>query len=298
MKHLVRIAAFLAGALLLVACQGAEVPESPLPSTREQRSFGLYHNGSLDQALRVQIRAGSTYKRTFSLTDMSVERDYVLIVLDNLKQREFLVEGTMHKHFTFHAIPGQPVSIPMEMSLEPGWHEVVILAFKQPGESSIEPEIRRTLTGVAASIRQVVIVGDGEAPLISPLVPDQLDTNEVLDGITLSRTPKDIKAWPWTRVAPGGTLTVYPRVGNTSDRDQDYAIVAFLDWEQVQIRENLDALTMRVPSQQIATVEHQIAIPTAGEFHEYQVVLIPSPYQLTKTTPLAEGAYRLALIKK
>lgn len=287
--------------LLAGACSPGPMPVKrkilPIDIPGEARSYGIYtYDGMLDESLHVTLRIGEPYRRVFALTQFGPEkRSYGLVVLVNLRQQPIRVQRTSKNIHVFEAHPQKGVEVPVELDLEPGRNEVIFLLFKEPEAKVADLQQRTRLEGVAAQVRQVIIVGKESQVAAAPVPPLREGANTVLHGLHLSKSGDDLTMWLWEEARPGQTLPLYLRAGNTGKAPMRFAVIGFLNWRQVDLTPESPALFGEVQPERIGTWEHLLEVPGKPGLHDFQAVMIPEPYHPTMHGPRIDGTFRLGI---
>lgn len=274
------------------ALQRKQLPIEPFG---DSRSYGLYTwEGSLDQRPVVSMESSELYRRVFALTQMAAAgHEYVLIALVDLRQVAFSVNGTSARQYRFHMEPNGSVELPLELHLDPGRHEVILLLFKDPLPLPNRAEMRPP-EGIAAQVRQIVVVGAaGRSAPSTDTEPLFWADGLPLSGLLVTEQPDATQYWTSARAKRGAPLSLYARVGNGEPTEAPFDLLLFVNWEQVDLGPTGAVLSGSVPPGRIGTWHLQMTAPEQAGVHEVQAVLIPRIGEPRLDAPRIEGSFRL-----
>jgi len=197
------------------------------------------------------------------------------------------------------------VELPLEIEVGgPGAHDLVLVAFHNPHDRPFDESYRLRMSQRLVGKRARVIVGDSEAPVLDvvpsltgALPPPEL-RDQFLQLVTYARVAgARSEEHPTRRVlhmGEGQAGQEYPfqlRISGARDRQMTYAIVQFMDYEQIDI-EDLQVLFVRLGPGEEALLDGSLTLPSIPGVHELQAVYIADPYEslLAGADPIVTGS--------
>jgi len=130
-----------------------------------------------------------------------------------------------------------------------------------------------------------MVIGNSRQPpamATQPALQTKPKASQVdFSGVLVSHDAGDNRtAWITETVGQDQTLDYYIHLGNDEHPDVPYAVVAFLDWQQVPIAANGKETVFGVIEKGgRLTLPAEVQIPSTGHVHELQIVYIVDPYR-------------------
>lgn len=211
-------------------------------------------------------------------------------------------EGLLHE---VTVDPGGDLELPMRLEVgEPGAHDLVVIAFKEPYNRPMDPDYRGRMFQRLVGRRAVIVVGEVEEPVQTPL-PDILGSPpppRVTFGlrVAFATAPTEAETHPSKRFmafAQGQCNETFPYqlwVSNYhGETPVDYALVLLQDFHQVQLK-GKDMVVVHLKAGHEATIDDSLILPAEPGVHEFQVVYVMDPYRSILrdevTTPFVFGS--------
>jgi hypothetical protein len=238
-----------------------------------------------------EVRIGDGESFSPYLILQSGQRTTLLVtVLLDYQQVPFELDGQAGLLHEVTVEPGGDLELPMQLDVgEPGAHDLVAIAFKEPYNRPIDPEYRDRMFQRLVGKRAVIVVGGVEEPVHTP-TPDVVGSPpppEVTFGIRVSfaTAPTEAETHPSKRFmasAQGQCNGAFPYqlwVSNYhGETPVDYALVLFQDFHQVQLK-GKDMLVAHLEAGHEATIDDSLILPAEPGVHDLQVVYVMDPYR-------------------
>jgi hypothetical protein len=201
--------------------------------------------------------------------------------------------------------PGGDLELPMRLEVgEPGAHDLMVVAFKEPYDRPMDPGYRDRMFQRLVGRRAVIVVGGAKEPVHVP-TPDVMGSTpppEVTFGlhVAFATAPMDEDTHPQERFMatargqPNETLPYQLWVSNYhGEAPVDYALVLFQDFHQVQLKDK-DMLVVHLEAGHEAIIDDNLTLPAEPGIHELQVVYVLDPYRSILrdevTSPFVNGS--------
>ncbi len=187
-------------------------------------------------------------------------------------------------------IPPAPtlMEIPLEVRIETsGWHDLFVVAFSEPENHPVDPQMRLAPSFPALGRRTVVCVGDCTIPELDAKLPDV----RVGEDVGVQRT--HVFAWPLlpadgrpakerlllaAEARPGESFSLELWARNPSTDTRNYVIVPVLNFRQVPFAGE-PLLYLSMPAGSELFIPGQVRLPGNKGVHELQFIIISDPYQ-------------------
>ncbi|WP_221569301.1 hypothetical protein [Alkalihalobacillus sp. TS-13] len=250
-------------------------------------TYGLYStdgelidNGSTLDPINGQIN------KVISLSHFINEtREYSLIILSNFKQVPFKIKGEEYLNYTFKMKPNSTINLNTIVNVGQDTKELDYLLIKKPNYLVKDRDIKK------ASILQEVIAMRFS---ITNSIKTRFDSENPLkeysngpnDYIFISKSMD--KLGVVYKAKPDQKL--YLSVGNVNkDEKKEFALVAFLGWKQVPLIDNkkVNYISVDPGKRKIYSLD----LPKSDKAKNYQVISIPSPYNVSQTNYSSQMVY-------
>ncbi|GGE68914.1 hypothetical protein [Priestia taiwanensis] len=239
--------------------------------------LGLYgkDNKIIDNGSRLAVEEGEVSSRLSFSHYMNDEREYKLIALHDFRQSPFEVEGQTYQSYDFLAKADDTVDIDFIDTLQDNTKEVSYLIIKQPHVLLEKFESEAVSLGNLLSLRYPI--EDRNTPTENSLLPFLISTKEPIASVFLSEQAEELTA---LMTAKSGQ-EVYLTIGNPGNESVQYALIAFLDWQQVPVINNevVNYVTVEPGEKKI----YKLTLPRVSTKTNYQVVALPDPYKVSNS---------------
>lgn len=212
--------------------------------------------------------------------------DYGLIILADFKQTEFQVNNDNYKLYPFKIQPNSSININITVPIENNTKEISYIIVKKPNFFMRDENLK-----TATFLREVIVLRYNFEDSNGSL---QIDTKykkglktyskATSTGIFTSNVPDLSKIIFNTE----SNKDAYIRVGNETQVDLDFALIAFKDWEQIPLLDN--ELINYVKSSDGETQVYNLRFPEVKKLSNYQVIAFPKPYNYSNDNNI-EVAY-------
>ncbi|HDX9627230.1 TPA: hypothetical protein ROY30_000861 [Bacillus cereus] len=218
------------------------------------------------------------------------KRKYALIVLEDYEQKPFIIEDTADEtsYYSFDMQPNSSITTKISLPTSPNASELAFLIIKNPEYKLKDNDLNKAaILEEILSMRYSINPSQEESEKIK-FTP--IDSNTILkDGLyePLFVTNNEEKLQTVFSEKEGKKLTLSN--GNETKDEMTYAIVAFKDWEQVQIFNN-----KKVVYTAVAPETRQIfnfTLPSVDQESNFQLVAFPFPYKVREDHYVSQQAY-------
>lgn len=290
------LVAFMLGALALTACNpGSATQNDGRPKLREesfQTGMGLAllrgeRAGSGDPrwtARRQTADNGEVAGSLMLLCTRSGTRARLLTLVDGRTVPFRLGGGASLSHdrvvsTTETVLPWRPIRPAT------GTREVMVLAFWNPEQHSLDPHVRLSSAGGLYSARRIEFDPDAKRSGRFRPVPSQ-ETTSSLRGVVLNESPDDPFTLPTQLPAEkDARMRLYAHLGNPTKRVANVALTALLDYAEVRAFPEGPTTYVSLPPHSIGTVRLDIPTPKRKGVHE--LILVRADAQPDPTVPLS-----------
>lgn len=269
----------------------------------EDRDTHPYERPSIDQ---FHIQSGDPFT-VLLLLSANYEEPYPVLVSFFLDYQQVLYslddqQGVLHY---VEIPPGVLMEIPVAVPIEtPGWHDLFVVAFREPENHSTDPEIRLPPSFGVGGFRTVVCVEDCTLP--TQVLPDVFTGKDVaasrMPTTAFPVSPDDgrpakRRLLSFAYAEPGAVFPLELWARNTHDQVAEYVVLPLLAFQQVPFA-GTDVLHLYMPPGSELFVPGQIQVPDESGIYEFQFVTIFEPYQLRSevTDPFVSSDMRSAII--
>lgn len=273
----------------------AYVRESNLQSPY-QTSVGLIRAGNRDtpigqlpQNREFRIDEGQPLSLDLIL-NTGTQAVFLVTALVDYEQVPFSLDGESGLLHEIEVEAGKDLFIPVEIQIDdPGAHDLIIIAFKDPYERPMDAEFRISECG-NGGFRSVVIVGEDDQPAIA--VQPNVIGNPPPAGIDwgpnfLFAAPGDIHPslpegqMKLTQEGKGGEVFEYrfwmSNYGAIIHRTIDIGLVRFLNYRQIDIVGE-DWLVIHFDGDQEVLLSDSLVLPDKAGVNELQVFYVYNPF--------------------
>lgn len=213
----------------------------------------------------------------------------LVTVLLDFQQIDFELDGQVGLLHEVTLVPGVDLEIPLRVNIEnPGMHELMVLAFTDPYNSSLDPMYRMSESKMVGR-RAIVFVGDKresarQFPSALPGVPIPKDVSLGL-GVSFASPPTRRQPHPADQqlyVGEGKAGELFPyRIWASNyqgEAGSDYAFVIFQDYHLVPVYGN-DVTIIHLEPDEEAIIDTDIKLPRETGVSQMQIVYIFDPYK-------------------
>ena len=218
-------------------------------------------------------------------SDLPRPETYALVALVDYVQVPVVISATYQLAHTVRVEPNSRAKIDFALTIpnQKGKHKLALLVFQAP-DAHHQNDRFRFLTDVCFYQVLNVVIGDDESlpTVVYQQAPNtEPSTSQVeFSGILINRDTHDNRtAWLTETVHSQQVLTYYIHLGNDGSARVPYALVAFLDWQQIPIKGYEEkAFFGLIERDGRLTLPTEVQIPSTGAIHELQVIYVIDPY--------------------
>ncbi|WJE22982.1 hypothetical protein [Bacillus cereus] len=218
------------------------------------------------------------------------DRKYGLIILEDYQQKNFKIEEDTNEvsNYAFNMKPNSSINTKISLDISPNAKELTFLIVKKP-----EYKLKDNDLNKAAILEEILSMRysvnshhkEDEKTKATPVQPKTVLKDDLYEPLFVTKNEEKLQAV--LSEQEGKELTVSS--GNESKEEMDYAIVAFKDWEQIEILDN-----KKVAYTTVAPETRQIfnfKLPTVDQESNFQLVALPFPYKVSKDNYASQQAF-------
>lgn len=253
----------------------------------EGYGFGVYYSYDPEVGMNLTqfLAENESLEGYIAITNaIHADTQYLLFMLVDYGTVPFYVEG--HSGLT-HLLTLKPMEknfyhFRLE-NLSKGYHDVIIGAFLNPYEHSLDTEYRMSTDfALMGRIRFNVIVGNSYYPLPELNNPEIFcNRSYVLEGLIVTKEPCSPTGWFSENVTKGQKLEYFINIGNNENEQRSFAVIQFLDYKQIPIQYNSQDYVYYgyLLNGDKASIPASLIVPNETGIHELIVVWVSDPYQ-------------------
>jgi hypothetical protein len=242
------------------------------------------------QSEEIQLQEGEPFAPYLFLHTPESTTVLVSMLLD-YQQIEFELDGKIGLLHEIKVKPNGDLELPINVDIkEKGTHDLVVVAFGDPYNNSLDPFYWSSGVSVQTIARRaVVIVGDDASaarelpqPLTGQSVPDEVELGL---EVAFATDPVDSGSHPAERqlyVATGASGEAFSYqlwVSNLDGQSAlNYAIVTFNNFHQVPVNGN-DVTTVLLQPDEELIVDTSVLLPAEPGINKMQMIYLLDPYK-------------------
>lgn len=242
------------------------------------------------QTEEVRIKLGKPFNPLLILQSDSTDEVLVSAFLD-YKQVEFVLNGQKDLLHKVEVYPGIDLEIPMSIDItEEGMHDLMVVAFSDPFNKSLDIDFRSSMTPRMVGRRAVVIVGNVDQPVLNynnnitqgVPVPKDVTLNLGVVFTTLSNSPNshpsnlDRQLYV-TTARPNQRLDFGIWASNLGgNKTVNLAVILLSNFQQVPINGNDVRLITLDPDYEV-TIPTSVNLPSEKGVIQLQLIYILDP---------------------
>lgn len=219
--------------------------------------------------------------------NLPAEREYLLLVLLDFKQVSFYVDDKVHDKYKICLKGKDSYKIDLSLNVPENSKELAYIIIKMPDYKIKPGELAK-----AHSLQEVLSLRfrlSEKEEIINYETKYQKSAEKPLDNIFISKKEDVLKM---EYIIESGSLQKLT-LGNYRPQKIDYGLIAFLDWEQV----NIDNSEVKFYSvEEGGRVFFDVEMPQVTESSNYQILAFPYPYKVERTnfeSSYVFGSHRL-----
>lgn len=247
--------------------------------------LGMVAHGFYDTITNKIIDSGSLMKPVNGKINGQVSfqqnineiRNYLLIILIDYKQYDFIVNDTTYSTYPFSLEGNEELRISVEISnLNSDAHEFTYYIIPEPNITDLSIDNsnewnKLLMTSNIYSWRLLLNSLTKNANLSEYDNSYMKMASQTDYGIQLSKTHQEVAVMPTCKSMDDVELII----SNPYNSDLEYAVIAFLNWEQIPLNNDIIKI-VKIPSN--TNIYYKIKVPTVDKNAPYQIFAIPNPY--------------------
>jgi len=216
----------------------------------------------------------------------------LVTVLIDYKQVVFELDGQMGLLHEVNITPEGDLEIPIKIQVDtPGIHDLIVIAFADPYNNSVDPIFRSSLDSDLIGRRAQLLVGENRN--ISSQLPEPIKGTKIPKKVTLSlgvafatfqsneiSHPSDLDRQLYVAKGKAGDLFKFQVWASNlnGEKGSDYALVMFKNYHQVSIQTQLPTIIDLQPNEE-AVINTEVALSETPGVDQIQVIYIFDPFK-------------------
>ncbi len=240
-------------------------------------------DGQIESKHVFKINLNEKWEKFISISHkLNEERIYKLILFVDYKQEDFYVDGEEVRNYTFKMEPNETLEIPVGIKqLSTGLHDAFFVLVKFPDIKSLDKDFRmETAVNNLLFIRFNIIVENDSIKEIPLTKNFEISKDDSFNGFMYNKKKNNTTVWYFDDININTQLEYFYHIGNvTGKSSRRYAIIALLDWEQVELNEDGDkVLFFEVEKNTKITIPALLQIPKQEGVYDLCPILISNPF--------------------
>lgn len=279
---------------------------SPKENKREQQtntiSYGLkntkgqhINNGSEITMENNKINVSLSF-----IHNVDEDRKYGLIVLEDYEQKPFKIEEAANEvsHYSFDMKPNSSITTRISLHTSPNASELTFLIIKKPEYKLKDNDLNKAviLEEILSMRYSINPPQEGSKKIkLTFIHPNAILKDGLYEPLFVTNNEENLQTVFSEK--EGRQLTLSN--GNETKDEMTYAIVAFKDWEQVEIFND-----KKIVYTAVAPETRQIfnfTLPSVDQESNFQLVAFPSPYKTSEEDYVSQqafGSFRIVIENK
>lgn len=224
----------------------------------------------------------SNFNSTIAISNQnSQKKNYLLLFLVNFEQRNVIINGEKMSKFKLSLDSKEAAFVPFRIDgLDDGLNELSFILIPDPDTQNLEEKYRFS-TDLSHVITQRIniVVNKLYTPKISFNKYNSIKNLPSLDGALVSKSNELV---PWLSENTHGESNIHYKihVGNNTSKNKHFALIIFLNWEQITINNSIVEYG-KVPPNSIVTIDSKIGNVNKlmRGVSNFTVLYIPEPYR-------------------
>ena len=238
-------------------------------------AYGLLdqNNNIINSGEVIEIDTG-VFEATVSIDQyLEEEREYLLIVLVDFIQQEFEINHQKYKSYKFKLNAKDGTNIPIQVKIPSFSKELDYIIIKKPNLSLKELDVEEI-------VRLQEILGmrfkiNNELSKIEYEHNVRTISEGPIDNIFISKNENELQLF----TTSSSEESVILSIGNMQETPMDYAVISFLDWQQIKFQDEKLIKFFNVQPKSRQAIP--IILPKTESELNFQVIALPSPYKIT-----------------
>ncbi|PEB50488.1 hypothetical protein COO03_21955 [Bacillus sp. AFS098217] len=239
------------------------------------------NNKTVIQTTGFEVGENSNFTSTIAISNLSDEKkEFMLVPIIDYKQQHIQLGGEKSNKLKFSIQPKGIIFIPFSIvNMEEGIHDVIFLVMKDSNRKDLDMDSRKAteLTHILP-IRTTAIVGDVKKKKLEYTKLSEMESNAPFEGSIVTKTKK---LEPWIiEENLNKDVNYYINVGNQQDLKQDFAVMAFLNGEQIPINDDKNVIMGTLPANTMSRIKGKLnKQDVSNGVSNFTTIYVPKPYQ-------------------
>lgn len=216
------------------------------------------------------------------------ERKYGLIILEDYQQKSFKIKEDETSKYIFDMKPNSSINTEISLNISPNAKELTFLLVKKPEYKLKDNDMKKaSILEEVLSMRYSINKNNKKEEIeeIEMIQPKTILKDGLNEPLFITKNEEKLQAV--FSETEGKELSISN--GNETNKDMKYVIVAFRDWEQIEILDNKKVIytTVAPETRQI----FNFTLPKTEQESNFQLVALPFPNEVSKDNYESQKAF-------
>lgn len=257
-----------------------------VPKANQGTSLGIVNakHNELIENRNFEIKANEAFSETIAVVNQNnYSEDFLIIPIIDYENKPILLGGEKQHNIKITLNSQEIAFVPFSISkLKKGRHDFAFLIVQDPHNQDLAKEYRMSTTGSnLMSIRGTIKNNSNKHIFPNKYVKLNNNNNEQsLDGILLTKN-KTLEPWLKQKNFNDKIIDFNINIGNLKDENKSFALISFIDWNQVSINNNFKIFFGDIYPRHFETIKGEIdkADIKKNSISNYTTLFIPYPFQ-------------------
>lgn len=259
----------------------------------ENFGVGIYNSPNLTDGMQLSqfLDPQSNFSGWLRITNaMYGNNTYMVFTLLDYKQQTFFFNNQTAKLHLVNLSRFEDNFYYFQINnISKGFHDLVFIVVLNPYEHSLSKEYRYfTDMGKMGDKRLNLFVGGvTDAQIIDTFNGTPCPSSYVLNGLLVNKKACSSNSWLSEKIKEKEDLNYFINVGNDDEILRSFALMTFLNYEQIPLNFDDKELTVfgKLKKGEKRSIPANLTIPKEGGIDELMVVWILDPYEKLETSP-------------
>lgn len=259
----------------------------------ENFGVGIYKSPNLTDGMQLSqfLNYGSNFSGWLRITNaMYGSNQYMVFALLDYKQQTFLFNNQTDKLHLVNLSKFEDSFYYFQIdNISKGFHDFAIIVLLNPYEHSLKKEYRYSTDMAKMGDKRfnLFVGGVNNTPIKDSFDSMPCPSSYVLNGLLANKEACSPNAWFSEEIDGMEKINYFINVGNDEEIIRSFALMAFLDYEQIPLRLNDKELTTfgKLKKGEKRAFSANLTLPNEEGVHELMVIWVLDPYEKLETSP-------------
>ncbi len=258
----------------------------------ENFGVGIYNSPNLTDGMELSqfLDPQSNFSGWLRITNAMYESNqYMVFALLDYKQQTFLFNNQTAKLHLLNLDRFEDNFYYFQINnISKGFHDLVIIVVLNPYEHSLSKEYRYStdMAKMGDKRLNLFVGGVNDVQIEDTFNSIPCPSSYVLNGLLVNKKACSPNAW-FSEKIKEEEINYFINVGNDDEILRSFALMAFLDYEQIPLNLNYKELTVfgKLKQGKKKAFFANLTLPKEGGVHELMVIWALDPYKKLETSP-------------